>query len=135
MNLKLVIVNVLLCLFGLLAIYASKELADGSLASKVQLRDVRVESQRLKQAINILEGSEYQELLSSLESSLKELNISIAEFMSDRKLNEGVSDINFQMDVRRETLLPQNKYPIQLLRLIIKYKADNSVVLSEDFFF
>ena len=35
------------------------------------------------------------------------------------------------MIVRKAVLQPKNIYPIRLLRLTVKYKADNSIVLSE----
>jgi hypothetical protein len=122
--------NIVLCVFSAVAVYISISLIDRANTTNVMLRNTRVESQRLQQSIGILESSEYQELIGSLDSDLNELKISVAEFMSDDHAQAGASDVSYQFDSREEKLLPQDLYPIRLFRLNLKFKARNAMALA-----
>lgn len=130
MNLNLVGLTLTLCVLSIVAITMSINLSDITAATKVQLRNTRVDLQRMQQSISILENVEYQELIVDLDSGLNELKISIAEFVSDRYVQSDASGISYQLDIRESKILPQSLYPIHLLRLNLKFKTDNSNSLA-----
>ena len=131
MNLNLVGLNLILCLFSIAAMSVSINLSDIAVATKVQLRNTRVELQRMQQSISILENTEYQELIVDLDSGVNELKISIAEYISDRPNQTKASGISYQLDIREAKILPESLYPVQLLRLNLKFETDNSNSLTE----
>ena len=131
MNLNLVGLNLMLCLFSIAAMSVSINLSDIAVATKVQLRNTRVELQRMQQSISILENTEYQELIVDLDSGVNELKISIAEYISDRPNQTKASGISYQLDIREAKILPESLYPVQLLRLNLKFETDNSNSLTE----
>lgn len=122
--------NAVLCILSVVVVYVSIELSSSTSNTDTLLRNSRVESQRLQQSIGILENDKYQELIGNFDSGLNELKISVAEFMSDKHLQTGASDISYQFDARQEQLQTNTTFPIHIFRLNLKFKANNAMALA-----
>ncbi|MFT6873909.1 MAG: hypothetical protein ACJAZF_000012 [Granulosicoccus sp.] len=130
MKIKLISFNIGFFILSMLSVYISIILDNGVSVNNVMLRNVRVETQRMQQSIAILENTEYQELIKNLDSNLNGLKINIAEYMTVNHAQAGVSDPSYQLDSRKVRLLPQDPFPIRIIRLDLKFKVDNAQALA-----
>lgn len=121
---------ILMCICGVGAIYLAVFLSDNKNVTNEILRNTRVQSQRAQQSISVLQNVDYAEAVNNLSSGLNALKLNVAESMSITSSSTGVSEISYEIKEREEKLLAQNVHPIRILRLSVKFKADNAMVIS-----
>lgn len=122
--------NVLLCCVGAAAVSVSISLADSAALAQEQLRDSRVQLQRMQQSIKLLENTEYQDMIVSLDSDSNNLKLSVAEFLSDNHINDGVFDVSYELSLLEKTLLPQSSFPIMSYRLGVSFRVVSAKALA-----
>ena len=126
----LVILNIVLCVLSVMVVYFTFDFKGNVSTDKETLRQARIELQRLQQTIKYLENAKYTDLITSLEASLNELKISVAEFVSNEHEFAHISEVVFQLEPREAVLLPQHSYPIHSIRMNVKFKAASVAVLA-----